>query len=166
MAELAPWAGVRCGPRPAPPPAGTWARCTRSRPPSASARPRLLPHPTSSPEKSNLAPGEDAAAPAAARPATPAPEARTGPRIGVSAPQQVRSRPPWPGILTAHAITQDRDPQDLRVGGSGVMSGTHRRFCVETCPFRYRPILQRRKLRHTDSFYCARASRAQHSAQP
>ena len=33
----------------------------------------LLPHPTSSPEKSNLAPGEEAAAPAAARPAASGP---------------------------------------------------------------------------------------------
>lgn len=107
------------------PPAGTWAHCTRSRPPSASARPRLLPHPTSSPEKSNLAPGEEAAAPAAARPAAPAPapapEARTGPRIGVSAPQQVaRDARCQPGNLSPRRRGAPRAASLPRGGGAGL----------------------------------------------
>lgn len=41
----------------------------------------------------------------------------------------------------ALAGPQDGPPQDIRVGGRGVMRGTHRWFYVESCPFRYKPHL-------------------------
>lgn len=122
------------------PPAGTWAHCTRSRPPSASARPRLLPHPTSSPEKSNLAPGEEAAAPAAARPAAPAPapEARTGPRIGVSAPQQVaRDARCQPGNLSPRRRGAPRAASLPRGGGAG-LPGHPLPLLLPPCPMTLR----------------------------